>query len=74
MFKLVEALVNKSGQVRMPTPGADVANAGAQGLDAIKAAHAAKLPDGRFRKDVEPAYAAQVDKMYRDYFASQQAA
>lgn len=72
VFKLTEALIGKTGQVRMPKPGADVpAASGGDGLAKIKADHGAKMPDGRYRKDVDPAYAAEIDKRYRDYFAGQ---
>lgn len=74
VFKTVEALIGKSGQVKMPKPGGDVPGAtGGDGLDAIKAAHGARMPDGKFRKDVDPAYAAEIDRRYREYFASAQA-
>lgn len=70
-FKLVEMLINKSGQVRMPKPGADVPQAGGDALEAIKRDHGAKLPDGRLRINVEPAYRLEIDKRYREYFAAQ---
>jgi len=71
VFKLVEALVSKSGQVRLPRPGNDVpATAGGDGLAAIKTAHGAKTNDGKLRVDVDPAYRQEIEKRYREYFAA----
>ncbi len=57
----------------MPKPGADVpAATGGDGLAKIKADHGAKMPDGRLRVDVEPAYRNEIEKRYRDYFAGAQ--
>ena len=72
VFKSLEAIISKTSQFKMPKPGADVpGGTGGEGLKAIQDAHGAKMPDGRFRKDVDPAYAAEIDKRYRDYFAGQ---
>lgn len=70
VFKMVEALIGKSGQVRMPAPGADVpAATGGEGLARIKADHGAKDASGKLRVDSEPAYRAEIEKRYREYFA-----
>lgn len=72
VFKLTEALIGKTGQVRMPAPGADVPGAtGGDGLNKIKADHGAKMPNGQLRVDAEPAYRNEIEKRYREYYASQ---
>jgi hypothetical protein len=71
VFAVVEKIMGKTTQTRMPKPGEDTRGAGGpDGLEAIRTAHAAKMPDGRFRKDVDPAYAKEIDDRYRKYFAS----
>ncbi len=72
VFKLTEAMIGKSGQVRMPKPGNDVpAATGGDGLAKIKSDHGAKDASGKLRVDSEPAYRAEIEKRYRDYFAGQ---
>jgi hypothetical protein len=69
-FKALERVIAKTSQVRMPKPGADVVGGqAAEGLAAIKAAHGAKMPDGRLRVDADPHYRLEIDKKYRDYYA-----
>lgn len=71
VLKVLELVIPKTAQFKMPKPGADVpAGSGGDALAKIKADHGAKMPNGQFRKDVDPAYAAEIDKRYRDYFAS----
>lgn len=73
VFKVLETVIAKTAQFKMPKPGSDVpAATGGDGLAKIKADHGAKMPNGQFRKDVDPAYAAEIDKRYREYFASAQ--
>jgi hypothetical protein len=72
VFKLVESLVNKSGQVRLPsaTRGdapATAATAG-EGLSAIQAQFGAKTADGRLRTEVEPGYRAGLEAKLKEYF------
>lgn len=70
VFKVLEQVIGKTGQVRMPKPGEDVSGAqpGA-GLQAIQAKLAEKMPDGRRKVDAVPGYRAQIEKEMRDYFA-----
>lgn len=73
VLKIMEKMIAKTAQTRMPAPGADVpsGNAGG-GLAAIQKAHGERMPDGRLKVDVDPSYRAEVDKRYRDHFAGQQ--
>jgi hypothetical protein len=74
VFKLMESMIGKTSQVRMPAPGADVpAATGGDQLAKIKSDHGAKDAQGRLRVDVEPAYRADIERRYRDYFAGAQA-
>lgn len=74
VFKLAETMISKSGQVRMPKPGGDVPNAQAgAGLDAIKAMQAEKLPNGKRRYVEDAIFRAEVEKKYREHFASEAA-
>lgn len=71
-FKVLEQVIAKTGQLRMPKPGEDVPGGQAQGgLDAIKAEHGARDANGKLKVDTVPGYRAQIDKKYRDYFAGQ---
>lgn len=73
VFKLAEALIGKTGQVRMPKPGNDVPGATAgDGLAAIQRAHGERNAKGDLRVDAEPGYRAEIDKRYRDHFANAQ--
>ncbi len=75
VFKVLEAVIAKTGQVKMPKPGGDVPGGqpGA-GLAAIQAAHGARDATGKLMVDSVPGYRAKVDKMYNDYYAGQQTA
>lgn len=72
VFKVLEQVIGKTGQVRLPKPGADVPGGqpGA-GLEAIKAAHAARDAAGKLKVDTVPGYRAQIEKQYSDYYATQ---
>ena len=72
VFRVVEQIIGKTAQIKMPKPGADVAGgAQAEGLAAIKAAHFKRdEKTGKALVDVDPAYRRKVDKMYLDYYAS----
>jgi hypothetical protein len=71
VFKLAEALIGKTGQVRMPKAGSDVpAATGGDGLAKIKSDHGARTPDGKLRVDTDPAYRNEIEKRYRDYYAN----
>lgn len=73
VFKMTEMLIGKTSQFKMPKPGDDVpGGTGGDQLDKIKADHGEKLADGRYRKDVDPAFAANISKRYRDYYAAAQ--
>ncbi len=68
--RVVESLIGKTRQVKMPGPGDDVpGTTGVATLTAIQAKMAEKLPDGRRRVDAEPGYRRQVEKEMADYFA-----
>lgn len=70
-FKLVEAVIGKTAQVKMPRPGNDVpgGNAG-DGLVTIQKAHGERNAAGQLRVDAEPSYRLDIEKRYRDYYAS----
>lgn len=71
VFKVLEQIIAKTSQRAMPKPGDDVP--GAQvggGLAAIQAAHGAKAANGKLRVNEEPAYRLEIEKKYRDYYAS----
>jgi hypothetical protein len=72
VFKVLEQVIAKTAQVRMPKPGPDVpGGAPGSGLAAITAAHGKKGPDGKPLVYSDPNYAREVDQMYRDYYAAQ---
>lgn len=72
-FKALERVIAKTGQVRMPKPGeGGDTPSGGEGLAAIQAAHGIRMPDGKLKVDVDPAYRRQIDKQYRDYYAGAQ--
>jgi hypothetical protein len=72
VIKVLEAVIAKTGQVRMPKPGEDTPSGSAgEGLVAIRAAHGAKMPDGKTLKvDADPAYRLEIDKRYREYYSA----
>lgn len=72
VFVAIEALIAKTGTVRVPRTSDDVQ--GAQppaGLAAIQAKQAAKGPDGKRLYVTDPKYKASVDKEYLDFYAQQ---
>jgi hypothetical protein len=69
VFKVVEQMMGKTGQVRLPPPGQDIPGVQpGSGLDAIKADHAAKDANGKLKVDTVPGYRAQIEKRYAEYF------
>lgn len=73
VFKVVEQMIGKTAQVRMPAPGADVpAATGGDGLAKIIADHGAKTADGKLKVDADPKYRLEIDKRYRDFYAGAQ--
>lgn len=73
VFKVLEQIIAKTAQTRMPGVNGDVpAATGGEGLAKIKADHGAKTPDGKLRVNVDPNYRLEIDKRYRDYYASGQ--
>ena len=72
VFKVLEQVIGKTAQVRMPKPGADVpGGVGGDGLAKIKSDHGARMPDGKtLRVDAEPGYRLEIEKRYRDYYAA----
>jgi hypothetical protein len=72
VFKVLEQVIGKTGQVKMPKPGDDVPGGQPQaGLAAIQARHGARDASGKLKIDTVPGYRAQIDKEYRDYYAAQ---
>jgi hypothetical protein len=72
VFKVLEQVIAKTAQARMPKPGADVpGGTTGEGLAAIQAAHGKRGTDGKLMVDTDPKYRLAVDKMYRDYYAGQ---
>ena len=69
-FKVLEQLINKSGQVRMPKPGDDVPQAGAGGLAEIDKMQAAKNDKGQRLYEIDPAYRRTVEQKRTEYFAA----
>jgi hypothetical protein len=67
-FAVIERIIAKTGQVRMPKPGEDNAPASAQGLAAIDAMQAAKNAKGQRLYEIDPAYRVQVEKARTEYF------
>jgi hypothetical protein len=69
-IKILEKIIAKTTQTRIPNVGDDVTGgANAAGLEAVKAEHAKKGPDGKLLVNSDPRHRAKVDQMYRDHFA-----
>lgn len=72
VFKVLEQVIGKTGQVRLPKPGADVpGGAPGAGLAGIQAEHGAKDANGKLKVDTVPGYRQQIEKKYADYYAGQ---
>jgi hypothetical protein len=72
VFKVLEQVIAKTGQVRMPKPGADSTSAQPQNeLAAIQTRMAAKGSDGKLLIHTDANYRRKVDKEFQDYFAAQ---
>ncbi len=69
-FAVLEQMISKTGQVRMPKPGDDNVPAGATGLAAIQAKQAAKNAKGERLYDKDPAYRKAVEAEYTAHFAA----
>ena len=67
-FKVLEQLINKSGQVRMPKPGDDVSQGGTGGLAEIDKMQAAKNAKGQRLYEIDPAYRVKVEQARTEYF------
>jgi hypothetical protein len=67
-FAVLERIVAKTGQARMPKPGEDNATAGPQGLEAIDAMQAAKNAKGQRLYEIDPAYRVKVEQARTEYF------
>jgi hypothetical protein len=75
VFTVLEALIGKTRQVKLPPPGADVSGAQADKLAAINAKKAVKNPDGKsLRYFTDEQYRAGIDKELNAYYAEQQKA
>lgn len=71
VFNVLEKIIAKTAQVRMPAPGADVPGAqAADGLAAIRKLHGAEDANGKLRVNTDPQYRLEIEKKYRDYYAS----
>ncbi len=69
VFKVVEQIVGKSGQVRLPAPGSDVPAAQqGGGLEAIQAKFRERNAQGKLRIEAEPGRRAQLEAELRQYF------
>lgn len=74
VFKVLEQVIGKTGQVRLPKPGPDVpGGAPGAGLAGIQAEHGAKDANGKLKVDTVPGYRQQIEKKYADYYAGQAA-
>lgn len=70
VFKVLEAVIAKTGQVKMPKPGPDVPGATPGGeLAQINAAFGAKDSAGKLRIYSEPGYRGKVEKQLQEYYA-----
>ncbi len=67
-FAVLERMISKTTQVRMPKPGDDNAAVGAQGLEAINQMQAAKNAKGQRLYEIDPAYRVKVEQARTDYF------
>ncbi len=76
VVSVLEQVIAKTAQLRMPKPGADVSGGPTTGgLKAIQDAHGAKMPDGKtLRVNVDPKYREEIEQRYRDFYKSQEAA
>lgn len=74
VFKVLEQVIAKTGQVRLPKPGPDVpGGAPGAGAAAIAAMQAEKGPDGKRKYETDPAHFAKVNKAWQDFHAGQAA-
>lgn len=67
-FAVLERIVAKTGQVRMPKPGEDTAAAQPSGLKAIQDKQAAKNAKGQRLYEIDPNYRKAVDAEYTAHF------
>jgi hypothetical protein len=67
-FAVLERLISKTGQVRMPKPGEDTAAASVQGEAAIRAMQAKKGTDGKRLYDTDPTYRRTVEAAWKSHF------
>jgi hypothetical protein len=67
-FAVIEQMIAKTGQVRMPKPGDDNAAPSEQGLAAIDAMQAAKNAKGQRLYEIDPAYRVKVENARTEYF------
>ena len=70
-FALLEQLIAKTGQVRMPAPGDDVvAASGTQGLAGIQALQGKKGADGKRLYETDANHRRAVDAAYQQYYTA----
>jgi hypothetical protein len=67
-FKAFEAIINKTRQVALPKPGADVPAAGAAAHAELEKLMAEKLPDGKLRYFHDPKFRAEVEAKRLELF------
>jgi hypothetical protein len=69
-FAVLEKMIAKTTQTRMPKPGSDTETGGPQGLAAIDAMQAAKNEKGERLYSIDPSYRRKVEQARTDYFAA----
>jgi len=69
-FAVLERLISKTTQVRMPKPGEDTAGAPQGGLAAIAALQAKKGADGKRLFETDPKYRADVERQLTEYYTA----
>ena len=67
-FAVLERMIAKTTQVRMPKPGEDTAAAAVQGKDAIVAMQGAKDAKGQRLYDTDPSYRKTVEAAWKTHF------
>lgn len=71
VFKAFEALIAKTRQVALPTPGADVPGAAPTGIAEIQAMQAKTNENGQRLYEIDPKYREQVEQKWREFYANQ---
>ena len=73
VVKVLEQIISKTAQIKLPKPGADTPGArGGNELAAIQLRMAEKGADGKLKIHTDPAYRRAIDKQFQDYYAAQE--